>query len=153
MLRDKGSLGRYIPGKENILIYVILLVAGIVSCVIRYPDFDTTLWSASDTNYQCLMNAKAMLEADEETPAFLPLITFSEETDHGLEYSSGAFDRKTGKYFYYVSFPAFPFAALTLFLKLTGLAVTESSLYLFCSILFCLSLLVTVRLFLIIFDS
>ena len=153
MLRDKGSPGRYIPGKENILIYVILLVAGIVSCVIRYPDFDTTLWSASDTNYQCLMNAKAMLEADEETPAFLPLITFSEETDHGLEYSSGAFDRKTGKYFYYVSFPAFPFAALTLFLKLTGLAVTESSLYLFCSILFCLSLLVTVRLFLIIFDS
>ena len=90
-----------------VLFLLCMLVAGIVSCVIRYPDFDTTLWSASDTNYQCLMNAKAMLEADEETPAFLPLITFSEETDHGLEYSSGAFDRKTGKYFYYVSFPAF----------------------------------------------
>ena len=52
MLRDKGSPGRYIPGKENILIYVILLVAGIVSCVIRYPDFDTTLWSAEYVGYQ-----------------------------------------------------------------------------------------------------
>lgn len=139
--------------EENTLIYVILLVAGIISCVIRYPDFDTTLWSASDTNYQCLMNAKAMLEADEGTLSFLPLITFSEDTDYGLEYSSGAFDRKTGNYFYYVSFPAFPFTALTLFLKLTGLAVNETSLYLFCSILFCISLLATVKLFLTIFDN
>lgn len=137
----------------SLLLYAVLLAAGIVSCVIRYPDFETTLWSASDTNYQCLMNAKAMLEADEGTLSFLPLITFSEDTDYGLEYSSGAFDQKTGKYFYYVSFPAFPFAALTLFLRVTGLAVNETSLYLFCSILFCISLLVTVRFFLTIFDS
>lgn len=144
---------RYIPDKENLLLYTVLLVVSIISCVIRYPDFDTTLWSASDTNYQCLMNAKAMLEADEEALSFLPLITFPEDTDYGLEYSSGAFDQKTGKYFYYVSFPAFPFVALTFFLRLTGLAVNETSLYLLCSILFCISLLVTVRLFLTIFDS
>lgn len=152
-MKDKGKFRKYSARKGDMLLYVVLLVAGIISCVIRYPDFDTTLWSASDTNYQCLMNAKAMLEADEGTLSFLPLITFSEETDYGLEYSSGAFDQKTGKYFYYVSFPAFPFTVLVVFLKLTGLAVNERSLYLFCSILFCISVLAVVKLFLVIFED
>lgn len=153
MVNDKKRFIKSNLYKKDMFIYVVLLIAGIISCMVRYPDFETTLWSASDTNYQCLMNAKAMLEAEEGTLSFLPLITFPEETDYGLEYSSGAFDQKTGKYFYYVSFPAFPFAALTLFLKLTGLAVNETSLYLLCSILFCISLLATVNLFLTIFDT
>ena len=153
MVNDKKRFIKSNLYKKDMFIYVVLLIAGIISCMVRYPDFETTLWSASDTNYQCLMNAKAMLEAEEGTLSFLPLITFPEETDYGLEYSSGAFDQKTGKYFYYVSFPAFLFATLTLFLKLTGLAVNETSLYLLCSILFCISLLATVNLFLTIFDT
>ena len=133
--------------RHSILLYLTILLISVASCIVRYPDFETTLWSASDTNYQCLMNAKAMLEADEKTASFLPLITFSEDTDYGLEYSSGAFDRETGKYFYYISFPSFPFMAFVWFLKLTGLAVNERSLYIFCSILFCISALAVVRLF------
>lgn len=139
--------------RKNIWLYIVVLFVSAVSCMIRYPDFETTLWSASDTNYQCLMNAKAMLEADEEAISFLPLITFSEDTDYGLEYSSGAFDQETGRYFYYISFPSFPFIAFTLFLKITGLAVNEVSLYIFCSILFCISAFVVVRLFVIIFSD
>lgn len=142
-----------IISRQSILMYMIILLVSITSCIVRYPDFETTLWSASDTNYQCLMNAKAMLEADEGTASFLPLITFSEDTDYGLEYSSGAFDRKTGKYFYYISFPSFPFIMFVWFLKITGLAVNEVSLYIFCSILFCISVLVVVRLFETIFSE
>lgn len=134
-------------------LYVILLIACIAGCIIRYPDFDTALWSASDTNYQCLMNAKAMLSADDEAVSFLPLITFSEETDYGLEYSSGAFDKKTGKYFYYISFPAFPFTIFALFLKITGMAVNETSMYIFCSILYCISTLAVMKLFTVIFEG
>ncbi|MDE7415474.1 MAG: hypothetical protein K2N44_04030, partial [Lachnospiraceae bacterium] len=139
--------------RKKIWLYIVVFLVSVVSCMIRYPDFETTLWSASDTNYQCLMNAKAMLKADEETVSFLPLITFSEDTDYGLEYSSGAFDQKTGNYFYYISFPSFPFVVLTLFFKITGLSVNEVSLYIFCSILFCISALVVVRLFVTIFSD
>lgn len=139
--------------RKRILLYAIILFVSVASCMIRYPDFTTTLWSASDTNYQCLMNAKAMIEADEGTVSYIPLITFSEETDYGLEYSSGAFDRRTGKYFYYISFPSFPFLVFVYFLKITGLAVNEVSLYIFCSILFCISVLMVVRLFVTLFSE
>ncbi len=139
--------------QKSMRLYIILLIVCLAGCILRYPDFETALWSASDTNYQCLMNAKAMLSADDEAVSFLPLITFCEETDYGLEYSSGAFDKETGKYFYYISFPAFPFTAFALFLKITQMAVNEISMYIFCSILFCISTLVVMRLFIVIFEG
>lgn len=134
-------------------IYVLLLLASMISCVLRYPDFDTMLWSASDTNYQCLMNAKAMIEAEEGVDRTLPIITYSEDTDYGLEYSSGAFDQESGKYFYYVSFPAFPFIVCALFFRFTGMPVSVEGMYLFTSVLFCFSVLVTVRLFILLFGA
>lgn len=138
---------------KKIIPYLILLFCSIVSCILRYPDFETVLWSASDTNYQCLMNAKAMIEAKEDIDKTLPVITFSEETDYGLEYSSGAFDKETGKIFYYVSFPAFPFVALTLFFKVSHLPITVKSLYLFSSGLLCISTVMVAHFFVALFGN
>ena len=133
--------------KQTYIFYIAILLVSIISSIVRYPDFNDTLWSASDTNYQCLMNAKAMMEADEDAISWLPLITFSEDTDYGLSYSSGAFDKKTEKYFYYISFPAFPFTAYILFLKIANLAADETSIYIFINVLFCISTLLVARLF------
>lgn len=131
------------------MVFIFICIA---ACILRYPDFDTALWKASDTNYQCLMNVKAMSEADAEAHKWLPLITFSDETDYGLEYSSGGFDMATGKYFYYVSFPMFTFDVLFLFFLITGLPINIQFLYAFCSILFCISLVLIMKLFGLLFN-
>lgn len=137
---------QHMKEKKVFSLFVAVFIIAVLSCILRKPNFDTAVWAASDTNYQVLMNAKAMIDADEAI-AWLPLITFSEDTDYGLEYSSGAFDKNSGKFFYYVSFPAFPFQIFVLFLKITGLDVSLNSMYIFCSILFIVSSILVTYLF------
>lgn len=133
--------------KKNYKYKLIILLFFLVTCFVRRPNFDNAIWNASDTNYQCLMNVRAMQQTDRLTGKILPIITFTDGTDYGLEYSSGAFDKVSNKFFYYVSFPAFPFFMLKMFFDITSLPVGNAALFIFDNILYGVALWLTISMF------
>ncbi len=81
------------------------------------------------------------IQAYEETPVsvhkFLPIVSFGNPDDKGIPWATAIPD-DAGNY-YYTSFPWLGYFLPWAFIKLLNLPITESSLYLFNSLLFALS--------------
>lgn len=135
------------------IFYIVFIFVFIISCIVRLPRFEKTAWTSSDTNYQCLMNVMAMEELKGKVDISLPLITFADQTDLGIEYSSGAKDKNNNGYFYYISFPKMPFKFLFNIYSIFHLDINEYSLYVISNILFLISAIFNILLFGIIFKK
>ena len=132
---------------KNYKFKLVILLFFIITCFIRHPNFDEAVWKSSDTNYQCLMNVSAMQQTNRLSGKILPIITYSDGTDYGLEYSSGVLDKVSHQYFYYVSFPAFPYVILKFYFDITALPISVEALFIFCNILYGLALWFTISMF------
>ena len=95
------------------------------------------------------------IQAYDETPAvihkFLPIVSLGDELDKEIQWAEMVAD-EYGNY-YYTSFSPAGFALPYFFLKLFHLPVAEGSLYIFNTVLCCMALLFTIKLFIDLFEK
>lgn len=130
-----------------IIIIAIALIA--MSISIRYPYSNDFNFSNSDATYHVLLTMRAFSETPRSVHHFLPLVSLGSTSDKKVPWGATIPD-KNGNY-YYTSFSAAGFIAPYMFIKLLRLPTTIQSLYIFNSMIYVISWLVTLSLFLVVF--
>lgn len=127
--------------------YIILTLACLLTvvCVWQYKYKENYNYMNSNASWHVLLTIQAYDETPASVHKFLPLVSLGDELDKDIQWAEMIADEE-GNY-YYASFSAAGFVMPYLFFKIFHLPVTESSLYLFNTVLCCMALLFTIKLF------
>ena len=129
--------------KKNILIVVACIFTVVLVWAFKYKENYNYL--DSNATWHVLLTIQAYDETPASTHKFLPIVSLGDETDKGIQWAEMIADAE-GNY-YYTSFSPAGFALPYFFFKIVHLPTTEVSLYVFNTVLCCLSLLFTMKLF------
>lgn len=138
--------------KENMR-YIVLTIACLLAviCVWQYKYREQYNYMNSNASWHVLLTVQAYDETPLSVHKFLPLVSLGDEMDKDIQWAEMIADEE-GNY-YYASFSAAGFVLPYLFMKVFGLPVTEHSLYVFNTVLCCLALLFTIKLFVDLFGN
>jgi hypothetical protein len=139
------------PYVRQILLFITVPALIAISIIIRFPKIDTYIFYNADATYHVLLT----MEAYEETPVsihkFLPIVSLGNPDDKGIKWGATIPDRY-GNY-YYTSFSPAGYLAPYFFIKIFRLPINEISLYIFNSILYTSCSLMSILLFIQLFDN
>lgn len=121
----------------RIIISALICILVVALAVIRYPTYDSVNYLNSDATWHTLLTIEAYNETPIAQHLFLPIVSLGEETDKWISWGATIPDAK-GNY-YYTSFSPAGYFLPWLFIKIFGLSVSESSLYVFNTFLMMLS--------------
>ncbi len=119
---------------------IICLCIVILSCLLsagKYRKYNDCNYLNSDATWHVLLTMTAYDETPVSIHRFLPIVSLGAPEDKNLRWGLTISD-EYGNY-YYTSFSTAGFLAPYLFLKALHLPFTESSLYVFNSLLYCIS--------------
>ena len=125
------------------LIMAAAIVLIIVVSAVKYNGKEVN-YSNSDAVWHTLLTIECYNETPVKVHKFLPIVSLGGEDDKWISWGSTVSDDK-GNY-YYTSFSPAGYFLPYLFFRLFSLPVTESSLFLFNTILLCLSTLILMEL-------
>ena len=147
LIRDaKGGMPVKFFKEENrkyMILTIICIITVISVWVMKYKTESNYL--NSNANWHVLLTVQAYDETPASVHKFLPLVSLGDEFDKGIQWAEMVSD-KEGNY-YYTSFSAAGFVLPYFFFKLFHLPTNEHSLYIFSTVLCCLALLFTIKLF------
>lgn len=129
--------------RKTILLVMTCLAAVILVWTFKYKENYNYL--DSNATWHVLLTVQAYDETPVSVHKFLPIVSLGDEMDKYIQWAEMVAD-KEGNY-YYTSFSPAGFALPYFFMKLFQLPVTEGSLYIFNTVLCCLALLFTMKLF------
>lgn len=133
--------------------YVIFFVSALI--LIGFSSFyklrtDEVNYLNSDATWHTLLTIKAYDETPVSDHLFLPIVSLGDASDKNIPWGATIPDKK-GNY-YYTSFSPAGYFAPWLFLKIFNMPATESSLYIFNSMLYILSTILWGVFLLIVYD-
>ena len=129
------------------LLLAVCLLCVIVVWIYKYRENYNYL--NSNASWHVLLTVQAYDETPASIHKFLPIVSLGDELDKEIQWAEMVADEQ-GNY-YYTSFSPAGYVLPYLFFKLFGLDVAEKSLYIFNTMLCCLALLFTIKLFIDIF--
>lgn len=135
--------------KKTILLVVACVLAVVLVWGFKYKENYNYL--NSNATWHVLLTVGAYDETPASVHKFLPIVSLGDEMDKHIQWAEMVADEE-GNY-YYTSFSPAGFALPYFFFKLFQLPVTEGSLYIFNTILCCLALVFTMKLFADIFQK
>lgn len=135
--------------KRTVLLLVACLLSVILVWILKYKENYNYL--DSNASWHVLLTVQAYDETPISTHKFLPIVSLGDTMDKEIPWAEMVAD-KEGNY-YYTSFSPVGFVLPYFFFKLFHLPVTERSLYIFNTVLCCLALLFTIKLFIDIFKE
>lgn len=131
------------------LLLAVCLLCVIVVWIYKYRENYNYL--NSNASWHVLLTVQAYDETPASIHKFLPIVSLGDELDKEIQWAEMVADEQ-GNY-YYTSFSPAGYVLPYLFFKLFGLDVAEKSLYIFNTMLCCLALLFTIKLFIDIFGE
>lgn len=134
----KGKIDLRNNISQYICITAILLTV-IVVAIVRYPNTEVNYLN-SDATWHTLLTIEAYNETPISEHYFLPIVSLGEQRDKGISWGSTISDEK-GNY-YYTSFSPMGYVLPYLFIKIFSLPISESSLYIFNTLLLLISCVV-----------
>lgn len=137
--------------KKNIFTCILFVCLFIFSVFLRIPKPLTENWLNSDATYHVLLTLKAYDQTPFRQHKLLPIVSLGGKDDKNIPWGSTIPD-KYGNY-YYTSFMPLGFIFPYLFIKTFSLPVNEYSLYIFNTIIFFLSWIFCIYLFVNIFKD
>lgn len=140
--------------KENrnlIIVLAVCLLLVAASVFLRYPKINSAVSNNDDANYHMLLTLTAYSQTPANAHKFLPLVSLGFPEDKNISWGATVQD-KSGNY-YYTSFYTPGFIAPYIFMKITGMEFTKTSLFWFNSVLYLLCFLLTAYLFVKLFSK
>lgn len=125
--------------KKYILLVAIAVITAVLVAVIKYPEFEKINYIDSDATWHTLLTIQAYDETPVTTHKFLPIVSLGGEINKGIPWGATVPDAQ-GNY-YYTSFSPAGYVLPYFFVKIFGLPINETSLYIFNTLLFALSAL------------
>lgn len=126
--------------KFLLLLLSLAIIISVISSLCRFPkDVNSINFENSDATYHTLLTMQAYDETDVSIHHFLPIVTLGHESDKGIPWGATIPDNY-GNY-YYTSFSPFGYVLPYLFCKFFSLPISFTSLYLFNSILYFISII------------
>lgn len=117
-------------------VIIFIIIAAIFISIIKFRFGDINYQNA-DATWHTLLTVTAYDETPIKDHLFLPIVTLGDAGDKWIPWGMTLPDHN-GNY-YYTSFSPAGYFAPWVFLKLTGLPVNEFGLYVFNTVLFCIS--------------
>ena len=134
---------KYNVNKRCIILTIICVLAVFILWQFKYKE--NYNYMNSNASWHVLLTVQAYDETPVSVHKFLPLVSLGDEWDKEIQWAEMVSD-EYGNY-YYASFSAAGFVLPYLFFKIFNLPVSEESLYLFNTVLCCMALLLTIKLF------
>lgn len=132
------------------LAYVLCILIFISSVYLRQPDWNNKIYHNADATMHVLLTVKAMQDTPLSIHKFIPIVSLGNEADKHISWGATLPD-KNGNY--YTSFGPLGFVVPYVFITALNLPINPMSLYILNSILFLLTLLVTIKVFLLVFGD
>lgn len=131
--------------------YILCFLIFICSVYLRQPDWNGVNYHNADATMHTLLTVKAMQDTPLSIHKFLPIVSLGDKADKHISWGMTLPD-KYGNY-YYTSFGPLGFIAPYIFITALNLPVNPMSLYIFNSFLCLITLLVTIKVFLMVFSN
>lgn len=115
------------------LIIAAAIIAAVLTAVIKYPKTESINYVNSDATWHTLLTMQAYDETPVSQHRFLPIVSLGGEINKGIPWGATIPD-EYGNY-YYTSFSPAGYVLPYFFVKLFGLPMNETSLYIFNTLL------------------
>ncbi len=129
---NRGKLNISTPMKYILLIVLAVITAASVALV-NYPDVENVNYTNSDATWHTLLTMQCYDENPASTHKFLPIVTLNGDINKWVTWGATIPDAQ-GNY-YYTSFSPAGYVLPYFFVKIFGLPINETSLYIFNSLL------------------
>ena len=130
-----------VGGKKSLLTFITIgiLCLTVLSSVIRYEKYKNKDidYINSDATWHVLLTVECYNQTPIDDHIFLPIVSLGKPSDKWISWGATVPDKK-GNY-YYTSFSPAGYVAPWAFFKLFNLETKESNLFIFSSVIYCLS--------------
>lgn len=124
---DKKTAAKYA------LLIAVAIITAVLTAVIKYPQSESINYVNSDATWHTLLTMQAYDETPVSQHRFLPIVSLGGEINKGIPWGATIPD-EYGNY-YYTSFSPAGYILPYFFVKLFGMPINETSLYIFNTLL------------------